>query len=228
MAYAESIAGGLGYAGVHFRLLATDEHEALDKELWALPPAGSVAKPATYNLAPEKRATLEFAIDHLAKQAPKPQDEIELGVGAPYGRVIVDAETCTLCMACVGACPESALVDGRDRPMLKFIERNCVQCGLCEATCPEDAITLAPRLLLTAQAKQEVVLNEAQPFNCVRCGKPFGTRQMVDNMLGKLSGHSMFAGGGALRRLQMCADCRVVDMMENRDEMDVSDVPPRR
>jgi ferredoxin len=224
MGYAESIVGGLGYGGAHFRWLAAEEPTALENELWTLAPAASVVKPATYNLSTEKRATLEFAIDHLAKQAPKPQDVIELAAGAPYGQVIVDKNACTLCMACVGACPESALVDGRDRPMLKFIERNCVQCGLCEATCPEDAIALAPRLLLSAQAKQEVALNEAEPFNCVRCGKPFGTRQMVDNMLGKLTGHSMFAGGGALRRLQMCADCRVVDMMENKDEMNIFDV----
>jgi ferredoxin len=116
--------------------------------------------------------------------------------------------------------------------MLKFIERNCVQCGLCEVTCPEDAIALVPRLLLTAQAKQEVMLNEAEPFDCVRCGKPFGTRAMVENMLGKLTEHSMFSGGAApgskLRRLQMCADCRVVDMMENKDEMNILDTRPRR
>ena len=224
MGFAEAIANGLGYAGAHFRLLATDEHAVLEKEVWALAPAASVPKPGTYNLSTEKRTTLEFAIDHLAKQAPKPQEEIKLGAGAPYGQVLVNKQTCTLCMACVGACPESALHDGRDRPMLKFIERNCVQCGLCEKTCPENAITLAPRLLLTAQAKQEVTLNEAEPFNCVRCGKPFGTRQMVDNMLGKLTGHSMFAGGGALKRLQMCADCRVVDMMENKDEISIQDV----
>jgi hypothetical protein len=40
----------------------------------------------------------------------------------------------------------------------------------------------------------------------------------------------MFAGAGAtgskLRRLQMCADCRVVDMMENKDEIKISDVKP--
>jgi len=70
-----------------------------------------------------------------------------------------------------------------------------------------------------------VTLNEAEPFNCVRCAKPFGTRQMVDNMLAKLGGHSMFAGGGALRRLQMCGDCRVVDMMENKNEASVLDLP---
>jgi ferredoxin len=226
MSFAETIANGLGYGGTHFRFLATGEHAVLEKEIWALAPAASVAKPATYNLSPEKRTTLDFAIDHLAKQAPKPQEEIKLGAGAPYGQVLVDKQTCTLCMACVGACPESALVDGRDQPMLKFIERNCVQCGLCEKTCPENAITLAPRLLLAAKAKQEIMLNEAEPYNCVRCGKPFGTRKMVDNMLGKLTGHSMFAGGGALKRLQMCADCRVVDMMENKGEINISDVKP--
>jgi ferredoxin len=224
MGFAESIVEGLGYGGAHFRLLAAPDHAAFEKELWTLAPAVSVAKPATYNLSPEKRTTLDFAIDHLAKQAPKPQEEIRLGAGAPYGRVLVNQGTCTLCMACVGACPESALVDGRDRPMLKFIERNCVQCGLCEATCPESAISLAPRLLLGAQAKQEVTLNEAEPFNCVRCGKPFGTRQMVANMLGKLSAHSMFTGDGSLKRLQMCGDCRVVDMMDNKGEISIGDV----
>jgi ferredoxin len=222
--FAEAIANALGYGGTHFRLLASDAIADLEKELWALAPAVTVSKPAVFNLSAEKRATLEFAIEHLAKLAPSPQQEIALGAGAPYGQVLVNKETCTLCMACVGACPESALLDGREQPMLKFIERNCVQCGLCVNTCPENALTLAPRLLLAAQAKQEVVLNEAEPFNCVSCGKPFGTRQMVDNMLGKLSGHSMFAGGTALRRLQMCGDCRVVDMMENKGEVRIQDV----
>ncbi len=226
MGFAETIANELGYGGTHFRLIVTDEHAVLEKEIWGLAPAASVAKPATYNLSTEKRTTLEFVLDHLAKQAPKPQEEIKLGAGAPYGQVLVNRQTCTLCMACVGACPESALVDGRDQPLLKFIERNCVQCGLCEKTCPENAITLAPRLLLAPQAKQEFILNEADPYNCVRCGKPFGTRKMVNNMLGKLTGHSMFAGSGALKRLQMCADCRVVDMMENKDEINISDVEP--
>ena len=46
---------------------------------------------------------------------------------------------------------------------------------------------------------------------------------MVDNMLARLTGHSMFAGDAALRRLQMCGDCRVVDMMENRTEATIFD-----
>jgi len=100
-----------------------------------------------------------------------------------------------------------------------------VQCGLCANTCPESAITLVPRLVIGPQAKETVTLNEAEPFNCVRCSKPYGTRQMVEAMLVRLGGHSMFAGPNALRRLQMCGDCRVVDMMENKTEASVLDLP---
>ena len=224
MGYAETVLNALGYAGTHLRLLRATEPGALERSLWELAPARTVGEAATFNLSPEKRTTLEFVFDHLAKRAPAPRDAVPLGAGAPYGAVEVNRQTCTLCMACVGACPESALVDGRDAPALKFIERNCVQCGLCVTTCPENALSLVPRLLLTPAAKQEVVLNEAEPFNCVRCGKPFGTRQMIDVMLGRLSAHSMFAGEGALRRLQMCADCRVVDMMENKNEVSIRDL----
>ncbi len=89
--------------------------------------------------------------------------EIALAAGAPYGEIRVDKAKCTLCLACAGACPESAIMDGADVPMLRFLERNCVQCGLCERTCPEDAITLAPRLLLGPQAREARVLNETVP-----------------------------------------------------------------
>jgi ferredoxin len=224
MGYAETILNALSYAGTHFRFLHATEHGALERALWDLAPAQTVRQGATFNLSPEKRTTLDFVFDHLARHAPTPRKLVPLGAGAPYGAVEVNKQTCTLCMACVGACPESALVDGRDAPMLKLIERNCVQCGLCVTTCPENALALVPRLLLTAEARQEVVLNEAEPFNCVRCGKPFGTRQMIDVMVGRLGTHSMFATGGAVRRLQMCADCRVIDMMENKDEVSIRDL----
>jgi len=219
MGYAETIANALGYAGGHFRLLDNPG------ELWDMAPAATLAKAATFNLSAEKRTTLDFALDALARNSAKPKEVIELPLGAPFGAITVNKQTCTLCKACIGACPESALIDATETPALRFIERNCVQCGLCANTCPENAITLVPRLLLGENAKQPVTLNEAEPFNCVRCGKPFGTRQMVENMLGKLGGHSMFAGG--TRRLQMCGDCRVVDMMENRAEASILDYPKK-
>ena len=214
MGYAQTIVNALGYAGKHFSLIENPG------DLWELEPAATVAKAAGFNLSPEKRTTLDFALDHLARHESK---TIALPAGAPFGALAVDKQTCTLCKACIGACPESALIDSTETPSLRFIERNCVQCGLCVNTCPESAITLVPRLLIGKEAKEVVTLNEAEPFNCVRCAKPFGTRQMVDNMLAKLGGHSMFAGG--TRRLQMCADCRVVDMVENKAEATIFDYP---
>jgi ferredoxin len=175
-------------------------------------------------LSSEKRSTLDFIFDHLLKHAPGPQDEVALARGAPYGTITVDKQKCTLCMACVGACPASALLDSKERPQLKFIERNCVQCGLCEKTCPEKAIALSPRLLLVRQAREEVVLNEAEMFACAMCGKPFATKQMIDTMLGRLAGHPMFSEAGALERLKMCADCRVIDLMHNAQPVSIDDL----
>ncbi|HYX67467.1 MAG TPA: 4Fe-4S binding protein [Burkholderiales bacterium] len=218
MGYAQAILGALGYGGAHFGLFR-DPAAA-----WGLAPAGSVAKPASFNLSADKRTTLDFALSHLAEHASERKEEIALAAGAAFGTLKVNRDACTLCKSCIGACPESALLDSPEAPRLRFIERNCVQCGLCASTCPEDAIQLVPRLLLTSQAKEPVTLNEAEPFTCVRCGKPFGTRQMVQAMLGRLAGHSMYGGEGALKRLQMCGDCRVVDMMENRSEATIFDV----
>src|SRR5688572_32346364 len=106
-------------------------------------PAATVAKRATFDLSAEKRTTLDFALDHLARYE---QKTIPLPAGAPCGALAVNKQTCTLCKACIGACPESALIDATETPALRFIERNCVQCGLCVNTCPENAITLVPRL----------------------------------------------------------------------------------
>jgi ferredoxin len=221
MAIGQAVLSGLGYEGRHFELVEAADGPSLARAFTALLPAATVPSPGTFALSNDKRTAIEFAIEHLVKHAPRRVDSVALPEGAPYGQIHVDQKSCTMCMSCVGACPASALMDGGDRPLLKFLERNCVQCGLCEATCPEDAIRLEPRLLLTPAVREARVLNETQPFHCVRCQKPFGTRLMVDAMMGRLAGHSMFAGGEALRRLQMCADCRVVDMMESKNEASV-------
>ena len=221
----QAILRGLGYSGNHLQIVAAADAPALNAAVWALTPAQVAAKAATYRVAAEKRATLEFAIEHLARHAPlalaPDAPPIVLPTGAPYGTLQINRDACTMCLSCVGACPASALADNPDTPQLRFIERNCVQCGLCAVTCPEDAIRLVPQLNLGELAKKLVVLNEAQPFHCVRCQKAFGTRQMVDAMTARLTTHSMFSGGLALRRLHMCADCRVVDMMENKHEVSI-------
>ena len=216
MSYAQIIVQVLGFQGKHFELLRTADAKALEASIWALDPALPVRASATFHWSADKRTTIGFALDHLIAHAPTPVTTIALPAGAPFGAIDVNRETCTLCLACVGACPEGAILDHAQSevPQLRFIESKCVQCGLCAATCPEDAIALVPRLLLTPEAKQPRTVNEATLFNCIRCSKPLGTDKMIANMLTKLAGHSMFAEPGALERLKMCADCRVLDKME--------------
>lgn len=218
MAMAETILHALGYVGTHFSWLDAGVAET---KIWNAPAAETVSSKAVFHLSNDKRSTIEFAIEHLLQHAKTKPTEIKLATGAMFGNVVVDQKKCTLCLACAGACPESALMDGADYPRLNFIERNCVQCGLCATTCPENAITLSPRFLFTEARKQAVVLNESEPFNCISCNKALGTKAMIDNMLSKLAGHSMFAGAGQLDRLKMCADCRVVDMMSNKNEYSI-------
>jgi ferredoxin len=153
-----------------------------------------------------------------------PRTRIPLPAGAPFGAIAVDGGKCTMCLACVGSCPEGAILDNAERPQLRFIESKCVQCGICAKTCPEAAISLVAQLDLTAEARQPRVLNEAAIFACVGCGKPLGTEKMIGTMLAKLAGHAMFAAPGALERLKMCADCRVVDLVRHERSVDIRDL----
>lgn len=219
MTIAQTIMTGLGYAGAHVQLLRVTGPDDLAAALQHAPRGEVPARRAGFNVAADKRNTLDYALEHLLREAPQQVEEIALPVGSPFGTLEVDAGKCSLCMACVGACPASALQDGQNAPQLRFIEKNCVQCGLCADTCPEDAIRLVPRLSFRETRKQPVVLNETQPFHCIRCNKPFGTLRMVESMLARLAGHPAFAGH--LDRMRMCGDCRVIDMMTPTDEQTI-------
>ena len=228
MAVAQAIMTGLGFGGEHLALIEVRDARdlpALDAALSAKP-AQTLAKAASFGVQADKRATLELALDHLMQHAPTaaaPGAAIALPAASPLGSVVVNADTCTLCLSCVSACPAGALQDNPDRPQLRFIEKNCVQCGLCVTTCPEKALSLQPRLLLDAERTRPRVINEAQPYRCVRCDKPFGTLKGIEAMLGKLGGHPMFRGE-ALERLKMCGDCRVVDIHTNPNETRITDL----
>ena len=226
MAVAQAILRGLGYAGEHFQLISARDLPALDAALRA-PAAQGVARPAAFAAQADKRGTLELAIDHLLTVAPAPVDEMALpAAGSPFGSLLIDTAKCTLCLSCVGACPEAALADNPEQPQLRFIEKNCVQCGLCATTCPEAAITLLPRLWLADQGKARKaarVLHQVAPFACIRCSKPFGTLMAIEAMLAKLAGHAAFQGAAA-DRLKMCGDCRVIDIHTNPHETRITDL----
>ncbi|MBY0266636.1 MAG: 4Fe-4S binding protein [Burkholderiales bacterium] len=222
MALGEEILAGFGLGAGRLHLLAADDAATAAARIAALP-AVNALKAAGFNLGNEKRTTLDFVFDHFAEISVAKPAAIALKGGAPFGGLAINKDKCTLCLACVGSCPEGALLDSKESPALRFIERNCVQCGLCASTCPEQAISLLPRLTPGAAAKQPITLNETVPFACIKCGKPFGTKQMVDGMISKLGQHSMFSQPGALDRIKMCADCRVVDLLQNSQHGNILD-----
>lgn len=167
---------------------------------------------ATHN---DKRQTLRLALDALSAQMAPQQACTSLPPQAPFGRIRVNTDACTLCMACVSTCPAKALQDGQDTPALRFIESNCLQCGLCQEACPESAISLEARYQWdSVQARKVQTLHDEAPFHCIRCHVPFTTQRMIDTMSEKLAGHWMFQDPKAMRRLRLCGDCRVRDMFE--------------
>jgi ferredoxin len=170
---------------------------------------------------------MRLALRELHRAAPTPVDIVALPDGAPFGAVEINVAGCTLCLACVSACPTGALGDDPERPLLRFTEDACVQCGLCKATCPEKVISLVPRLDFRAATAISRTLKEEEPFHCIRCGKPFGVKSTIERVTAKLAGqHWMYAAGSKrIDVLKMCEDCRVGAVME--DDFDPHGAPPR-
>jgi ferredoxin len=227
LALAEPILAGLGYGAGVAAAIETDDPFALGDMLRAIGPGTPAASPAGFLPAGAKRDALRQALRELFHAAPAPVDLIALPAGAPFGKVEVDVAGCTLCLACVAACPTGALGDDPDRPTLRFTEDACVQCGLCQATCPEKVIALVPQLDFRAGTAAARVLKQEEPFNCIRCGKPFGTRSTIERVAAKLEGkHWMFSGPNSrLEVLKMCEDCRVAAVTE--DALDPYAAPAR-
>ncbi len=212
---AEAMMSGLGFGEGRVGIIDSPDPEAVEAELYALPDQPG-PRAGTFLPMGGKRGVTMLALHHLCDVAPAPADTVPLPAGAPFGAVEVDTAGCTLCLSCVGTCPTGALIDNPDWPMLRFVEDACVQCGLCKSTCPEQVISLKPRLNFTEAARSPALIKQEDPAHCIRCGKPFGTRSAIDAVIGKLAGkHWMFQEGGAVERIRMCGDCRLIAQSDN-------------
>jgi ferredoxin len=216
LALADPILLGLGFGSERAAKIETDDPDVLGQRLRAMMATAPAPRPSGFLPAGPKREVLRLALRELHGAAPAPVDIIALPTGAPFGAVEVDAKSCTLCLACVSACPTGALLDDPERPMLRFVEDACVQCGLCKATCPEKVITLKPQLDFRAATSPARVLNEQEPFCCIRCGKAFGVRSTIERVVAALADkHWMYQGADRrLDAIKMCADCRVIAVTE--------------
>ena len=218
IATADAILSGLGFSGRRVATIETDDPDALSEALRGIEPAATVKPPATFRTAGKGRDLLRFALRELYRRAPAPTEVIALPEGAPLGAINVNVEGCTLCLACVSACPTGALLDDPDRPALKFVEDACVQCGLCVGTCPEKVITLVPQIDFTAAAARTRIIKEEEPALCIRCNKPFGVKSTIDKIAAELEGRNWMypASDKRVDTIRMCADCRVITMSEQQ------------
>ena len=175
------------------------------------------------------RGMLRLAMRGLGTMNKSSMDIIPLPEGAPYGRVNIDIDNCTICLSCVSACPAGALQDNPDAPQLLFREDACVQCGICASTCPEKVIELVPQFSLLDSAMAAEMLVEDTPFHCTGCGKAFGSTRSIERVIAKLSEHSMFQAEGRADMLKLCENCRVEAMFTQNDKLlDVGDRPKPR
>ncbi len=218
---AEAVLEGLGYGGGRIHVLDQQDPEAVEAALYGLAAQAKArpgAKAGTFLPMGGKRTRTMLALRHLYEAAPEPREVLALPPGAPFGAIEIGTKGCTLCLACVGACPTGALSDDPDRPWIGFNEEACVQCGLCRNTCPESVITLVPRLNFAEEARGTVELNQAEPFLCIRCGKPYGVQQTIERIAEQLAGkHWMFGADEQVQRLMMCDDCRVIVQFDAPD-----------
>ena len=144
---AQALLKGMGYPDNLIRWVRPEDIMAAALPVRALMPSEPIVLDSETT---DKRLLIRQAVDHLLKGKILPAP-VSLPSGSFFGSMRVDPNACTLCMECVGSCPESALVCTENPPRLAFIEANCIQCKGCSDACPENAVTLVPRYLFSPE-----------------------------------------------------------------------------
>ena len=191
------------------QIICETDPDRIEATLWALPDIKPL-KSESFQPVGSKRDISRIIFSKLHEQSTQKPDFITLPQNAPYGRLDIDKEACTLCMACTSACPTGAITDMPGEPKLRFTQSTCVQCSLCVNTCPEKALSLVPQLNFTASAMQPETLYEEEPFECISCGTPFATKSTIERISEQLAGkHSMYENEERSNLIKMCENCRV-------------------
>ena len=155
---------GLGLGGARLATIETDDPFVLGDGCANSAAMAVVPRPASFQPAATKREVLRLALRELHRAAPAPVDVIALPADAPFGAVEIDVGGCTLCLACVSACPTGALTTIRSG--------RC--CGLprmpaCNADCARRPARRRssgswPQLDFRAATAAARVLKEEEPF----------------------------------------------------------------
>ena len=141
---------------------------------------------------------------------------VKTGEHVHYGKVIVNEETCTLCLVCVGACNVDALQADATDNTLRLNPSLCTSCGYCEISCPEkDCLTIERDVInLEPSWFKENILAKDSLFACVECGKEFATTKAIEkiaNLMGPIFAKSSET---KKRTLYCCEDCKAKLMIK--------------
>lgn len=134
---------------------------------------------------------------------------VESGEWLRYGQVSVNANTCTLCLACVGACNVGALVADSKENALKFNPSLCTTCGYCVVSCAEkDTMSMQRSGLELKQSFFHFrTLAKDELFACVECGKAFATTKAVQKVANVMK-EQFATNEKKLKTLYCCAECK--------------------
>ncbi len=155
--------------------------------------------------------------------------EVKTGEHIHYGLVEVDANKCTLCLVCVGACNVDALQADASDNTLRLNPSLCTSCGYCEVSCPEtDCLTIQRDVIkLEPTWFKENILAQDELFACVECGKEFATKKSVEK-IAMMMGPLFAIDPVKERSLYCCADCKPKIMMQNYYEQKMKGVSNAR
>ncbi len=166
----------------------------------------------------ENRHVITEAIAAFIEQTGQEPGRRALPASQPLAYAEVQAAGCTLCRACVNACPVHAFKLEEATSSLQFKHLACVACGLCETVCPEQVITLRHEVVFERAALDYQTVVEDDMVSCTQCEKPYINRKALEAIETRvLSLESLLDTFSGQRRtlLRMCPDCRaVVAMLE--------------
>lgn len=132
-----------------------------------------------------------------------------LQLNGSYGKLHLASlwveDDCTLCGACVSACPSHALrfvAAGESSLGLAFVNYRCFGCGDCRRVCPEQVIQFGRELLLSPEAR---LVYQGRDHACPECGQSFDVEETVREVAAML----VAAGDDkAAQAIQLCSSCR--------------------
>lgn len=134
---------------------------------------------------------------------------VRTGEHVHYGDIRIDAEKCTLCLSCVGACNVRALTAHPEDNSLRFNASICTNCGYCEATCPEKEClsVIKDELRLSPTWFSQRIMAQDELFKCAECGKEFATAKAIRKIAAIMT--PLFLGDPVkLKTLYCCPDCK--------------------